>query len=225
MNKLDKDYTELLQDILDNGFRKNDRTRTGTVSVFGRELRHKMSEGFPLITTKKMAWKSMVIELIWFLNGDTNIKYLVDNDCNIWNGDAYKKYEIEFDKGNATGTSTLGKRIGVENKDVKLSKEDMIKNSEEYGCEDFVNKWGDLGPIYGAQWRKWIGARIDEYDEGSYLGSKVNQIDQIATLIDQLKNNPDSRRLMVNAWNPSDLPITDYRSDNELYQDYLKTFE
>jgi thymidylate synthase len=93
MNKLDIQYQALLQDILDNGVTKTDRTGTGTISVFGRQIRHKMSDGFPLLTTKKMAFKTMVTELLWFLRGDTNIKYLVDNDCHIWDGDAYKNFE------------------------------------------------------------------------------------------------------------------------------------
>ena len=98
MNKLDKQYQALLQDLLDNGMQKGDRTGTGTLSVFGRQIRHKMSDGFPLLTTKKMAWKSIVTELLWFLCGDTNIKYLVDNDTSIWNGDAYKNYLKECEK-------------------------------------------------------------------------------------------------------------------------------
>jgi len=92
MNNLDKSYQSLLQDILDNGYTKSDRTGTGTISVFGRQIRHNMKDGFPLLTTKKMAWKTMVTELLWFLRGDTNIKYLVDNNCHIWDGDAYKNY-------------------------------------------------------------------------------------------------------------------------------------
>jgi len=98
MNNIDKQYTNLLQDILDNGVPKSDRTTTGTLSVFGRQIRHKMSDGFPLITTKKMAWKSIVTELLWFLRGDTNIKFLVDNNTNIWNGDAYRNYLKECEK-------------------------------------------------------------------------------------------------------------------------------
>ncbi len=93
MNNIDKAYTSLLQDIIDNGVTKQDRTGTGTISVFGRQIRHKMSEGFPLLTTKKMHWKSIVTELLWFLRGDTNIKYLVDNGCHIWDGDAWASYE------------------------------------------------------------------------------------------------------------------------------------
>ena len=92
MNKLDKNYLSLLRDILNDGVEKSDRTGTGTISLFGKQIRHKMSDGFPLLTTKKMAVKTMMTELKWFLKGDTNIKYLVDNGCNIWNGDAYKSY-------------------------------------------------------------------------------------------------------------------------------------
>ena len=108
MNKLDKQYKQLLQDIIDYGVEKKDRTGTGTKSIFGYTIRHKMSDGFPLLTTKKMAWKTMVTELLWFLRGDTNIKYLVDNGCHIWNGDAYKNYEKEFEKGShLEGTGLL----------------------------------------------------------------------------------------------------------------------
>ena len=98
MNKLDKQYTDLLQDILNNGVVKSDRTGTGTISIFGRQIRHNMQDGFPLITTKKMVWKSVVTELMWFLKGDTNIKYLVDNDCHIWNGDCFSHYLKECER-------------------------------------------------------------------------------------------------------------------------------
>jgi len=98
MNNIEHDYLKLLNDILTNGVEKEDRTGTGTISVFGRQLRHDMKLGFPLLTTKKMAWKTMVTELVWFLRGDTNIKFLVDNDCHIWNGDAYQAYLKEYEK-------------------------------------------------------------------------------------------------------------------------------
>jgi thymidylate synthase len=179
MNKLDKTYTDLLQDILDNGVEKKDRTGTGTISVFGRQIRHKMSEGFPLLTTKKMPWKSIVTELLWFLQGNTNIKWLVDNGCNIWNGDAYKNYLLLM--------------IGNEPEKI-LSMDDFIdkiKNDDK-----FAKKWGDLGPIYGKQWRKWA-PESGEINKGG--------VDQIANLINDLKSNPDSRRLMVNAWNVGEL--------------------
>jgi thymidylate synthase len=126
MNNLDKQYTDLLQDILDNGVTKQDRTGTGTISVFGRQIRHKMSEGFPLLTTKKMPFKLIATELMWFLRGDTNIKFLVDNDCNIWNGDAYKAYENAYEKDNSIGLSLLVARTDGKSSYRKPTKEQFI---------------------------------------------------------------------------------------------------
>ena len=164
MNRLDEQYRGLLAELLYNGTEKSDRTGTGTISRFGHQFKHNMKDGFPLLTTKKMAIKSIMTELKWFLKGDTNIKYLVDNGCNIWNGDAYKnflKYSVPHDR-----QETMGEFIN------------KIKTDNE-----FANEWGELGPIYGAQWRKWDG------------------IDQIQEIIDTLKTNPDSRRMLVSAWN------------------------
>jgi thymidylate synthase len=182
MNTIDKKYTDLLQDILDNGVTKQDRTGTGTLSVFGRQIRHKMLEGFPLLTTKKMYFKGIVTELLWFLRGYTNIKYLVDNDCNIWTGDAYKNYV-------KTSEPTLDGKYLSQPEFIHWIKTD----------DEFAKKWGDLGKIYGKQWRGW-----DSYD---FVDDEVHtiKIDQIANLINDLKTNPDSRRMMVTAWNPSDL--------------------
>jgi thymidylate synthase len=258
MNKLDKTYTDLLQDILDNGVSKSDRTGTGTLSVFGRQIRHKMSDGFPMITTKKIAWKSVVTELLWFLRGDTNIKYLVDNGCHIWNGDAYKNWcrQFEVDPNNfdveelvkghgdqcwgypildhVKPTSKEYKRGQInaylEGKAEKpffyLSQEEFINKIKT--DDEFAKKWGELGPVYGKQWRSWkhMGPKSQQemLDDNTNWPWKTTEIDQIANLINDLKTNPDSRRLMVNAWNPSDLPITDYRTDDALYQDYLKDF-
>jgi len=168
MNKLDKQYQELLKDILENGENKDDRTGTGTLSVFGRQIRHDMSEGFPLLTTKKMAIKTMMTELKWFLRGDTNIKYLVDNGCNIWNGDAYKNYCM--------------KQVPHDHIETEEEFIELIKTNDE-----FANKWGELGPIYGKQWRDWNGK------------------DQIKELIKNIRENSDSRRLMVSAWNVGEL--------------------
>jgi thymidylate synthase len=175
-NNLDKQYQSLLHDILDNGVEKKDRTGTGTISVFGRQIRHKMNDGFPLLTTKKMAFKTMVTELLWFLRGDTNIKYLVDNGCHIWDGDAYRNYQ--FMHASATDIDFISKEEFI----------DRIKTDDE-----FAKKWGELGPIYGKQWRKWYGWR------------KHSLTDQIANLINDLKTNPDSRRLMVSAWNVGEI--------------------
>ena len=178
MNKLDKDYQALLKDIIYNGRDKEDRTGTGTMSVFGRQIRHKMADGFPLLTTKKMAVKTMMTELKWFLKGDTNIKYLVDNGCNIWNGDAYKAYKED------KGTLGMGMDAFIEN----------VKTNDK-----FARKWGELGPIYGHQWRHWTVEEDTSYD-GTY-----KWVDQITNLINDLKDNPDSRRLMVSAWNVGEL--------------------
>ena len=215
MNKLDTNYQNLLQDILDNGVEKKDRTGTGTISVFGRQIRHKMSDGFPLLTTKKMAWKQIVTELLWFLRGDTNIKYLVDNDCHIWDGDAWANYQKKTLDKFMNDTTIAGYAI--------TSKEEFINKIKT--DDEFANKWGELGPIYGKQWRSWEGREWmhDNQSGIDFLGTVYT--DQIANLIKDLKTNPDSRRLMVNAWNVVDLPTTDYRTDDELYQDYLKDFE
>jgi thymidylate synthase len=190
MNNLDKQYQELLQDILDNGVTKSDRTGTGTISVFGRQIRHKMSEGFPLLTTKKMAWKTMVTELLWFLRGDTNIKFLVDNGCHIWDGDAYRNY-CERQARQLIKGCTYQEFV------------EKIKTDDE-----FAKKWGELGKIYGSQWRSWgkdFKQIPNETGDGVY-DITTTGIDQIQNLINDLKTNPDSRRLMVTAWNPSDLP-------------------
>ena len=179
MNNLDLQYQHLLQEILLEGKEKTDRTGTGTISVFGKQIRHKMSEGFPLLTTKKMAIKSIMTELKWFLKGETNIRYLVENGCNIWNGDAYKTYQracaYELDRDELTFEEFI----------------DKIKSDE-----DFAQVWGELGPIYGKQWRR-IGKR-----KGS---GPTYIVDQIKNLVELIKENPNSRRLMVNSWNPSEL--------------------
>lgn len=199
MNKLDKDYQLLLKDILENGNVKKDRTGTGTISVFGRQIRHKMSDGFPLLTTKKMYTKGIITELIWFLRGDTNIKYLVDNNCNIWNGDAYKKY-TEATKGNDS-TNNQWMR---DNGDNTLSMYTMEEFVEKIKTDDeFMKVWGELGPTYGKQWRQWQGW-VEHYSDGKKHLVSI-WFDQILELINNLKNNPDSRRLMVTAWNVAEV--------------------
>ncbi len=181
MNTLDNQYKRLLETILEYGVEKSDRTGTGTRSIFGYTIRHNMKDGFPLLTTKKMAVKTMMTELKWFIRGDTNIKYLVDNNCNIWNGDAYKKYHQAFPE-----TEMLSQEQFIT----------LIKTNDE-----FAKKWGELGPIYGKQWRRW---ETDDTDAPRYEHYKKD-IDQIADLINDIKTNPDSRRLMVSAWNVGEL--------------------
>lgn len=202
---IEKQYLKLLKDILDNGVEKQDRTGTGTISIFGRQIRHDMSKGFPLLTTKKMAFKTMVTELLWFLKGDTNIKYLINNDCNIWTGDAYKKYSeaskttyVDHGDGTVTATSPASHYNFLSQKEFS---EKILSDDE------FAKKWGELGPVYGKQWRDWNGRKTDgfvEYESNGY-NEHIKGIDQIQNLINDLKTNPDSRRLMVNAWNVGEL--------------------
>jgi thymidylate synthase len=191
MNNIDKQYQKLLQDILDNGVTKQDRTGTGTISVFGKQIRHKMSEGFPLLTTKKMAWKTMVVELLWFLRGDTNIKYLVNNNCHIWDGDTWENYKRECIK--KFETEPLIAKYAITNQEEFINK---IKTDDE-----FAKQWGELGPIYGKQWRSWSNWKRGNEHHPSYN----QETDQIQNLINDLKTNPDSRRLIVNAWNVGEL--------------------
>jgi thymidylate synthase len=211
MNNLDKQYQNLLQEILDTGIKKEDRTGTGTISVFGRQIRHKMSEGFPLLTTKKMPFRLIVTELIWFLRGDTNIKYLVDNGCHIWDGDAYKNYDkLCID---TKWMEPVKKELNGEVYDMgrKYDQEGFINRIKT--DDEFANKWGDLGPIYGKQWRDWErygyrGVQNGALDCGMITMEdykKEMYIDQIANLIRDLKTNPDSRRLIVNSWNVGEL--------------------
>ncbi len=192
-NKLKKEtiedqYLNLIDKILNEGQKKSDRTGTGTLSIFGSQIRHKMSDGFPLLTTKKMYLKGIVTELVWFLKGDSNIKFLLDNNCNIWNGDAYKKYKL--DNVFATDVDYLTMNEFVE----------KIKTDDE-----FAKMYGNLGPVYGKQWRKWKTFRSDNPEAVKGVSDSVQYFDQIKGLIKQLKENPDSRRLMVNAWNVGDL--------------------
>ena len=187
---IEKQYLKLLKDVLENGQEKKDRTGTGTISVFGRQIRHDMSRGFPLLTTKKMYWKGIVTELLWFLRGDTNIKYLVDNNCHIWDGDAYKMYVSKCNEDKWMKEIKLD--LPFQNKSYGLyTKEEFIEKIKT--DDEFAKKWGELGPIYGKQWRDW--------DEDTGV-----KIDQIQNSINLLKTDPDSRRNIVSAWNPTYLP-------------------
>lgn len=206
-NNLDPQYNKLLEDILENGIKK--QTRNGEVmSVFGRQIKHKMSDGFPLLTGKKMFFKGIVTELIWFLRGDTNIKFLVDNGCNIWNGDAYKNYLIKT-KNQIEDPNDLNWDLSSpkDPKITQLTQEQFINKIKT--DDEFAKKWGDLGKIYGAQWRRWTKKKMYLSTDGSYekIYDEMDQtvIDQIAILINDLKTNPDSRRLMVSAWNVGEL--------------------
>ena len=189
-NNADKQYLDFLSYILENGEVKGDRTGTGTISIFDYSMTFDMSEGFPLLTSKKVFTKAVIHELILFLRGDTNIKYLVDNDVHIWDGDAFKNF--------------MNKSEGDP---------DMIWNQEQFihmikTDDEFAEKWGELGPVYGKQWRRWGGYRKEPngWNYGIPLSYKDVPVgDQISDLINDLKNNPDSRRLIVSAWNVGEL--------------------
>ncbi len=167
-----KQYLELLQHILDNGEVKTDRTGTGTVSTFGYQMRFDLQKGFPLLTTKKVHLKSIVHELLWFIKGETNIKYLVDNNVRIWNEWPYRDFKNSSDYQGET------------------LKEFATKVKED---TEFAKKYGELGPVYGRQWRHFEGP------EGKF-------VDQLAEVIEMIKTNPSSRRLIVNSWNPPLIP-------------------
>ena len=173
-----KQYHKLLRYILDQGVRKDDRTGTGTVSVFGYQMRFDLNQGFPLLTTKKVHFKSIVHELLWFIAGDTNIRYLVENGVSIWNEWPFENWLREnFMQEDYPSGSPQRK---------DLMSEFVAKIADD---QEFAQKYGCLGPVYGKQWRKFEG------------------VDQLANIIDSLKTNPDSRRHIVSAWNPKDVPI------------------
>lgn len=175
-----KQYLDLLRDIKENGDVKGDRTGTGTKSVFGRQVRYNLSDGFPAVTTKKLYMRSVVHELLWFLQGTGNIEYLAQNDVHIWDEWPYKAY-LEKNNLPVPDTASDEWKSGL--------KEFIQKIATDH---EFAVKWGDLGPVYGVQWRKW--------PDGS-----GGTIDQIANVIDQVKNNPSSRRIIVSAWNVAEI--------------------
>lgn len=176
-----KIYLDLLKDIRDNGAGKDDRTGTGTRSLFGRQIRMDLSKGFPLLTTKKVFLRGIIHELLWFLSGNTNIKYLVDNDVHIWDEWPFQAYlkKNDLEKDFPMYSDEWGEE--------KLKFIEKIKSDDE-----FASKWGNLGSVYGKQWTAWKSAD----------GEEINQIDQV---IDMIKNNPTSRRIIVSGWNVGDI--------------------
>lgn len=182
-----KQYLDLCQEILNNGIFKEDRTSTGTYSIFGYQMRYNLAAGFPLLTTKKVHLKAIIYELLWFLKGDTNIRYLVTNGVNIWNEWPYEIYKESSDYQNETLSEFIEK----------------VKADEE-----FARKYGNLGPVYGKQWR-------------SFEGKDNRVVDQIARVINEIKNNPDSRRLIVCAWNAAEVDDMALPPCHLLFQFYV----
>ena len=188
-----KQYLDLLTRIKTEGAVKTDRTGTGTKSVFGHQMRFDLSQGFPLLTTKKVFLKGIIHELLWFLNGDTNIKYLVDNGVHIWDNDAYRYY------------NELCVKEGV----LPVTMEEFLRAAQE-GIDSPIEgyKFGDLNHVYGYQWRSWPRPNGEA-------------IDQIQQTVDLIKNNPDSRRIIVSAWNVADVEKMALPPCHTLFQFYV----
>ena len=182
-----KQYLDFLQYILDNGSKKSDRTGTGTISAFGYQMRFDLSKGFPLLTTKKVYLRAIIHELLWFIKGDTNIKYLVDNNVKIWNEWPYKKYT----ESNEYKGETM---------------EEFVEKIK--GDSEFAKKWGELGPVYGHEWRHFDGQDCFK--------------DQLAWVIDEIKKNPDSRRLIVNSWQAAYIDKMALPPCHTMYQFYVR---
>ncbi|MGA3675877.1 thymidylate synthase [Lysinibacillus agricola] len=185
-------YLNLLQHILDNGVKREDRTGTGTYSVFGYQMRFDLSKGFPLLTTKRVPFKLVASELLWFIKGDTNIRYLLKNNNHIWDEWAFKKW-VESDEYSGPDMTDFGRRCLVDESFNTVYQQELASFCERILKDDeFARQYGELGNVYGKQWRNWTT-------------STGESIDQLQDVINQIKHNPDSRRIIVNAWNPEDV--------------------
>lgn len=191
-NELEQTYLDFLQYILDNGVKKEDRTGTGTISVFGYQMRFDLSKGFPLFTTKRTPFRLIASELLWFIKGDTNIRYLLKNNNHIWDEWAFKRW-VESEEYNGPDMTDFGRRCLVDEAFNQVLEQEMEAFCDRILNDDeFAAKYGELGNVYGKQWRHWTD-------------SEGNEIDQLQDAINQIKHNPDSRRIIVNAWNPEDV--------------------
>lgn len=192
MNSVDYKYGELCKFVLENGFKKEDRTGTGTISVFGYQMRFDLNEGFPLLTTKRVPFKLIASELLWFLKGDTNIRYLLQNKNTIWDEWGFKNW-VESTDYTGPDMTNFGLRCQTDEQFNQLYQEQLkIYQQQVLNDDDFAVKYGDLGNVYGKQWRSWQGADGKTYDQIKYI-------------IDEIKKNPDSRRLLCNSWSISEL--------------------
>ncbi|WP_249871822.1 thymidylate synthase [Oceanobacillus saliphilus] len=208
MLKGEQAYLDLSRHILDNGFKKGDRTNTGTYSVFGHQMRFDLSEGFPLLTTKKVPFRLVASELLWFIKGDTNIRYLLENNNNIWNEWAFEKW-INSETYTGPDMTNFGIRSQQDpefnetyHEQMQLFKDKIVQD------KSFAEEFGDLGSVYGKQWRKW-------------KTSKNETIDQLKEVIESIQTNPDSRRHIVSAWNPEDIPHMALPPCHTLFQFYV----
>ena len=199
----DKEYLDLCKHILDNGIEKKDRTGVGTKSIFGYQMKFDLNNGFPLLTTKKVNFNLVWSELLWFIKGDTNIRFLLENNNNIWNEWAFKKW-VESDEYNGPDMTDFGHRTLVDEDFAKDYKEQMKFFKEKILTDDeFSKKYGDLGNVYGKQWRNFNG------------------VDQLKNVIKQIKENPSSRRLIVSSWNPAEVDTMALPPCHSLFQFYV----
>jgi len=186
------EYLNLLRNTLEKGIAKEDRTGTGTFSIFGYQMRFDLSKGFPLFTTKRVSFKLIASELLWFIKGDTNIRYLLQHNNHIWDEWAFKRW-VESEEYTGPDMTDFGRRCLVDEEFNNLYQIELKSFCQRILEDDqFAAKYGDLGNVYGKQWRNWTT-------------SDGESIDQLQDAIDQIKNNPDSRRIIVNAWNPEDV--------------------
>ena len=201
-------YLDLCKKVLADGTDKSDRTNTGTKSLFGHQMRFDLQEGFPLLTTKRVPFRLIVTELLWFIKGDTNIRYLLQHNNNIWNEWAFKKW-VESDAYNGPDMTDFGIRA-TKDEQFKLEYDRQMEKFKQLILEDdqFASQFGDLGSVYGSQWRAWKTSQGDT-------------IDQLKDVINQIKNNPDSRRLIVSAWNPEDVPTMALPPCHTMFQFYV----
>ncbi|WLV25933.1 thymidylate synthase [Aciduricibacillus chroicocephali] len=204
----EKAYLELCSHILKNGYRKGDRTGTGTYSVFGAQMRFDLQEGFPLLTTKKVPFRLVASELLWFIKGDTNIRYLLENNNNIWNEWAFKNW-VESNEYEGPDMTDFGRRAATDSEFAKIYDEEMEEFKKRILSDgNFAHIYGELGSVYGKQWRNWHT-------------SKGETIDQLKEVEQSIRNNPDSRRHIVSAWNPEDLPSMALPPCHTLFQFYV----
>ncbi len=209
MNSFDKAYHDLCKRVLEEGENKDDRTGTGTISIFGHQMRFDLSEGFPLLTTKKVSFKLIATELLWFIKGDTNIRYLLQYKNNIWNEWAFKKW-VESNDYDGPDMTDFGRRSLVDDEFNEQYKAQLaIFKDKILNDDDFMIKYGDLGNVYGKQWRDW------KDQDGK-------RFDQLKTLIENIKQNPNSRRHIISAWNPTEIDTMALPPCHTLFQFYVK---
>ncbi|MNY85602.1 Thymidylate synthase [compost metagenome] len=203
-----KQYLDLLRHIKENGTEKFDRTGTGTISTFGYQMRFDLQKGFPLVTTKRVPFHLIVSELLWFIRGDTNVRYLLQQNNHIWVEWVFAKW-VQSEEYSGPDMTDFGLRA-TSDPEFAVIYEAEVKKFEQRILEDdgFAQRYGDLGNVYGAQWRRWKTTQGDT-------------IDQLRNVIEQIKVNPDSRRLIVSAWNPEDIPSMALPPCHSLFQFYV----